>query len=66
MPNPNPIPVTFPTNNKACPKCGYSVNYPSDGQSGLHVVGMSYDVVVDKIKLTCNKCTYSVLLPPAS
>jgi len=62
---PNPVPVTFPTNNKACPKCGYPVSYPADGVGG-QTVGLHYLSSNDKIQLTCNKCGYSVELPVAS
>lgn len=65
MPNPNPIPVTFPTNDGACPKCGYPVNYPNNGTTGQQV-GLQFKPGQDKIRLTCNKCGYSVDLPPAS
>jgi ribosomal protein S27AE len=65
MPSPNPVPVVFPTNNKSCPKCGYSVNYPDSGSPG-QTVGLFYNTINDKTRLTCNKCGFSAEYPPAS
>lgn len=64
MPNPNPIPIVFPSNNKSCPKCGSQVAYPGSG-TGRMVI-LFYNSSDNTTTITCPWCQYSVKLPASS